>query len=192
MILRWYIIILFLNFHQCLFSQSSVRIAVYGGGNLDFVFNSISDYSTGITYTNYTLLGIEVIDGPDLPIDRDYITWELRVSAADANVDGNLNGTNPANTIPLSAIEVQASSIALGCPTCNLFGSPWVALIGQPATSLLVDGNQLGGADDIPPNLATPSDQINISFRCGVTTSLLGEIADFYSDDIYIDLIMSE
>ncbi|KAF0190423.1 MAG: hypothetical protein FD166_3809 [Bacteroidetes bacterium] len=56
-------------------SQSSVRIAIYGGGNLDFVFNSISEYKTGITHTNFTLIGIEVIDGPDLPIDQTMRTW---------------------------------------------------------------------------------------------------------------------
>ncbi len=171
---------------QPVFSQvGSVRIQVYGGGNLDFVFNSISDYKAGITYTNFTLIGIEVTE----PLIGDtYETWELRFEAADINVDGNLNGTDPANTIPLSAIEVQASSIALGCPTCNLFGSPWIPLSG--ASTLLADGNALGGADDIPPNLATPTDQINISFQCGVTTSLLGATPDYYADDIYIDLIM--
>jgi len=46
------------------FSQSStpggsVRITVLAGGNIDFVFNSISDYKTGITKLNYTVLGIE-------------------------------------------------------------------------------------------------------------------------------------
>ena len=169
-------------------SQSSVRIAIYGGGNLDFVFNSISEYKTGITHTNFTLIGIEVIDGPDLPIDVDYITWELRFEADDANLDGFFNGTDPANTVPLGVVEAQAT-LSAGCVSCNFFGSPWIPLSG--ASTLLVDGNAAGGADDIPPNLATPIDQISISYRCGVSASLLGETADFYADDIFIDLIMS-
>jgi len=188
--LRWFVIILFLNFYQCVFSQvGSVRVQVYSGGNLDFVFNSISDYKTGITYTNFTLIGIEVTE----PLVGDtYETWELEVSADDADADGFLTGTDPANTLPFSSIEVQAT-LAAGCPSCNFFGSPFVPLapdLGIGLNTVLVDGNLLGGVDDIPPNLAIATDQINISFRCGVTTSLLGETADYYSDDIFLDIIM--
>lgn len=43
--LRLQILLLFLNLYQCVFSQSdgSVRVRVMGGGNLDFIFNSIGD-----------------------------------------------------------------------------------------------------------------------------------------------------
>ena len=186
MILRLQILFLFLNICQCAFSQvGSVRIQVYNGGRFDFIFNTISDYKAGIIYTNYTLIGIEAIDPP---AGTDYLTWELRFEADDINLDGNFNGTNPANIIPLGAVEVQ-SSLAAGCISCNFFGSPWIALTG--ASQLLADGNLLGGADDIPPNLAITTDQINISYRCGFTTSLLGATADYYADDLFIDIIMS-
>lgn len=189
MVLRLQILILFLNLYQCVFSQDgSVRVRVFGGGTLDFVFNSISEYKTGITYLNYTMIGIEATEG--VPTDR--TAWRIEVSADDADADGNLNGTNPANTIPLSSVEVQATSVSscvpLPCPI-NLFGSPWLPLSNVP--TIIVDGNAVGGADDIPPNLSFATDQVNISFRCGVTTSLLGETADYYSDDIFFDILLT-
>jgi len=204
MILRLHLLILFLNLSACAFSQSStpggsVRLIVLSGSNLDFVFNSISDYKTGITYLNNTQIGISVTDeagdnNPLIPdgID-DYTQWEISIEADDADGDGVLNGTNPANTLPFSVVEVQATSIAAGCGTCNLLGSPWVPLSVLP--TIIIDGSN-GGADQIedlpsPENLNYTLDQINISFRCGFTTSLLGEIADYYADDMFIDLIMS-
>lgn len=187
-----------------MFSQSStpggsVRLTVFGGSNVDFVFNSISDYKTGITYLNYTVIGISVTDeiGDNNPLGGDgiddYTNWNITFQADDADGDGSLTGTNPANTIPFSTIEVSAT-IASGCITCNVFGSPWVPLAAAPSP-FLVDGS-LGGADQIedlpsPENLSYTLDQINISYRCGFTTSLLGEAPDYYSDDIFFDLLMS-
>lgn len=195
MIVRLIIAIAFFSFHHYVFSQDgSVRVRVFSGSNLDFIFNSISDYSTGITFTNYTLLGIEATD-PAGGTDR--TAWTIEISADDADADGFLTGTNPANTIPFSAIEVQATSIAscvpIPCPI-NLFASPWVPLTAFPITTIIIDGNALGGADDIiagVSELAYTIDQVNISYRVGVTTSLLGEQADYYADDINFDIIIS-
>src|SRR3989304_3804139 len=143
MILRLQILILFLNFHQCLFSQDgSVRVRVFGGGTLDFVFNSISDYKTGITYLNYTVIGIEATEG--VPTDR--TAWRIEVSADDVEAGGNLTGPNPANVIPLSVVEVQAhrvaSCIPVPCPI-NLLGSPWGRL--SHGWDMNLDGNAVGG-----------------------------------------------
>lgn len=172
--------------------DGSVRVRVFAGGNLDFVFNSISDYKTGITFLNYTVLGIEATD---LAGGIDRTAWRIEVSADDADGNGLLDGTNPANTLPFSTIEVQATSIAscvpLPCPI-NLFGSPWLPLATAP--TIIVDGNAAGGADDIiagVSELAFTTDQINISYRVGFTTSLLGEQADFYSDEINFVIFIS-
>lgn len=187
MYLRLLIFLFFLSFSKYAFPQGgSVRIAVYGGGNVDFVFNSMSDYTAGITLTNYTLIGIDVID---LAAPPDWESWTLSISADDPGIDG-LDGTGPANKFPLNAIQVR-TTLSGGCVSCNFFGSPWVNLPAAP--TIFVDGNAAGGADDIPPNLGTATDQINISYRCGVSTSLLGLSlpADYYSDDIFIDLLMT-
>lgn len=194
MILRLLIFILFLNLYQCVFSQDgSVRVRVFTGGNLDFVFNSISEYKVGITYLNYTVIGIEATD-PAGGTDR--TAWRVEVSANDGDGDGFLTGTDPVNTLPFSTVEVQATSVAscvpVPCPI-NLFGSPWVPLAVVPTT--IIDGNAAGGGDDIIDGgiseLAFTTDQVNISYRAGVTTSLLGEQADFYSDDINFDILLT-
>jgi hypothetical protein len=197
MLSRFFIVILFLNFYQYILSQDgSVRVKVFGGSSIDFVFNSISKYKNGIPFppsTVYqTVLGIEATD-PAGGTDR--TAWRIEVRAEDADGDGNLNGTNPANTIPLSAVEIQATSIAscvpVPCPI-NLFGSPWIPLSNIPA--ILVDGNALGGPDDIiagTSELAYTTDQIRITYRCGVTTSLLGRPADFYSENIFLDIYLT-
>ena len=147
----------------------------------------MNDYKTGVTYTNRTLIGLQVIDDAALP---DYTTWELRCQVEDADADGFLTGTSSLNQIPFSTIEMRAT-LSSGCLSCRFFGSPYVAL--APVSTLLVDGHAAGGVDDIPPNLSVTTDQISISYRCGVTTSLLNSspAADYYSDNIFIDLIMS-
>ncbi len=116
--------------------------------------------------------------------------------AADADGDGALTALNPANTLAygaLSVLEVQATSIAscvplpVGpCPV-NLLTSPWVLLQVAPGT-VIIDGNAALGADDVPPMLDYNSTQVNISYRCGVTNSVFGATADYYSDEIFLDI----
>ena len=182
----------------------SVRLTVLSGGNLDFIFNSIAKYKSGITYTNYTVLGISVTDNagdnnPAIPdgID-DYTTWVLFVEAQDADLDGAITGTNPANTLPFTTIEMSAA-ITAGCPTCvSAFAGPPYLPLPAPGLGILtplVDGSG-GGADeieDVPSaeNLSYTLDQVSITYRCGVTTSLLGSISDYYTDDIIFTLLMS-
>ena len=201
MILRGLIIFFFINCWQSVFGQSStpggsVRLAVFGGGSVDFIFNSITDYSSGITLTNWSLVGISVRDEAgdnNLPVGDDYTTWTFSISADDPGADG-LDGSIPANKLPLTAIQVR-TTLSAGCGTCNFFGSPWVDLPVAP--TVFVDGST-GGADqieDVPSaeNLTYGADQLNISYRCGVSTSLLSLSlpSDYYSDDIYLDLLMS-
>lgn len=159
-----------------------MRIAVYGGGSVDFVFNSIKDYNTGITYSNWTLLGLQVIDAAALP---DYTKWKLSVNIEDADADGWITGLN-GNKLPFSTIEVKAT-ISAGCPSCQVYGSPFIALSAAP--TMIVDGGP-AVLPPLAPALATAADQVNISYRCGVTTSLLGKAADFYSDNIIYTLEM--
>ncbi|MBI4946157.1 MAG: hypothetical protein HY840_07125 [Bacteroidetes bacterium] len=184
--LRWFITALFLLFQLCLFSQvGSVRVVVLGGGSIDFIFNSIAKYKTGITYTNYSTVGITVNDNANPA----YTWWELRVNADDANGDGVMNGTDPANSIPFSTIEMS-TSIGAGCASCLEFFPGPPNLVLTNAEQVLVDGNQFLGADDIPPALAYTTDWISITYYCGTTVSLLGRAADYYSDDIVLTIYM--
>jgi len=181
-------------FYNISFSQSSVRVAVYGGGSLNFVFNSISDYNTGITYTNWTTIGMEVVDDPFDAFN--YISWDLKVEADDADGDGFLTGSGlPVNQLPFGVIEVQAT-LAAGCASCNFYGSPFIALTNAPSVAL-VDGTNdplcpCPPGDQLGSSLDLVSDQVSISYRCGVTTNLIaiGASADYYSDDIFFTVEM--
>ncbi|HEY4798860.1 MAG TPA: hypothetical protein VII99_07275, partial [Bacteroidia bacterium] len=134
----------FILFSLVGFSQSStpggsVRLTVLDGGNVNFVFNTLSTLASGITYSNWTTLGITVIDNPgdnNPPIGvDDYTSWKLSV----VSLDPNIMGANPVNTLPLSTIQVSAS-ISAGCVTCNVHGSPFVALPAPGPGVVLVDG----------------------------------------------------
>jgi len=194
-----------LNISSISFAQSStpggsVRLTVLGGGNVQFIFNTIATYNSGITFNNWTRLGISVRDeigDINPPVGDDYTTWNLTFRAEDADADGFLTGSVPANTIPFANLQVRAT-VSAGCGTCNLFASPWLNLSTIP--TLLVDGSLGGGwpPDQIrdfpsPDNLTFGTDQINISYRCGVVPlgSMLGRPSDNYSDVIYFDLTMS-
>jgi hypothetical protein len=184
-----------LLFGQASTPGGSVRLTLLGGSNVEFMFNSMNDYKSGITYSNWTTLGISVRDEAgdiNLPAGDDYTNWQLTFQVLDADGDGFITGTNPANKLLFSTVEVKAT-IAAGCPTCNVFASPYVALTA--ALVIIADGS-LGGADqieDVPSaeNLTFGTDKINISYRCGFTTKLLGKPADYYSDDIVFTLTMS-
>jgi hypothetical protein len=175
----------------------SVRLTLLGGGNVEFIFNSMSDYKTGITYNNWTTLGISVRDeAGDInpPVGDDYTQWEIDFQAQDADGDGFITGLNAAHQLLFSVVELKAT-IAAGCGTCNVFASPFITLTKLPQK--LVDGSSGGGwppdqIRDVPSadNLVFGSDQINISYRCGFTTKLLGKPADYYSDDIVFTLLM--
>ncbi len=172
--------------------DGSVRVKVFSGSNLDFIFNSINDYKSGVIYTDYTILGIEATEG--VPTNR--TNWEITIQAEDAVPgvpDNAFNGTNITNTIPFSVLEVQASSIIscsvpmLACPV-NTFGAPgpWLPLSNVP--QLLIDSRALGAGDNIPPDLFFTTTQVYISFRCGFGGTLLGATADYYTDELWIDI----
>ena len=186
-------------FGQASTPGGSVRLTLLGGGNVQFIFSSMKDYQTGLTFTNWSTLGISVRDeAGDInpPVGDDYTTWQISFQAQDADGDGFMDGVNPANKIFFSCIEVKATKAA-GCATCNVFGSPFVPLAIAPG-SILVDGSSGGGwppdqIRDVPSadNLTYGSDQINLTYRCGNAGSLFGKQADYYSDVIVFTLTMS-
>ena len=169
-------------FSQVCNTGGCVRVAVLGGGNVNFVFNNMQDYKNGITYTNWTLLGITATQANPAPPNFDNATWTLDIQAAGPN----FVGVNPANTLPLTTIQTKAI-VSAGCATCNVFGSPFQTLTAAPvvlATGTLA-GDQLpdSGAGDL--NFGT--DQIAITYTAGKNPlgSLLGKAADYYSVDVW-------
>lgn len=193
-----------LSWSQSSTPGGSVRLTVQSGGNIDFIFNSIDKYKSGITLTNYTILGISVTDNlGDLnaPIGvDDYTNWRIYAEAVDADGDVAITGTNPANTLPFSTIELDAT-ISAGCASCfDVQGAAFIAL-PAPGTGALwpiIDGSNAPGnpvdqIDETVPgdNLDYSVDRIAISYQCGVTTSLLGAASDYYTDEILFTLEMN-
>lgn len=189
MILRFVTIFIFFCFHQIVCSQS-VRVTIYGGGNVQFVFNSIADYKSGILLNNWTTIGIDVDQGASVTA----VGWSLSVSAQDADGDGALTGSVMANTIPFADIQVSATPLD-PCVSCNFMGSPFVNLVPQPASTVIVNSGNDPNCP-CPPGiltpLAAPTTRINISYRAGVMPlgSMLGRQSDIYSDDLFFDLLM--
>ena len=191
MMFRWIIIFLLFNFYQSVFAQS-VRVMVYGGGNINFVFNSIAEFQSGVTLTNWTVLGIGVTE----PVAGGHTGWTLSVSAEDADGDGFLTGTVPANKIPFADLQVRATPLD-ACVPCNFLGSPFVNLTTFAGGTTVIVNSTSDPACPCPvpgkvTNLIPASTRIYVSYRCGVSPlgGMMGKPADFYSDNLWFDLSM--
>lgn len=141
--------------YNCLVAQSYERgFRIIKGNSVAFVFNSLDDIQNGITLTVWTELDVSFYDD-----DNAANRWKLTVEALSANAVG----MDIANTIPLSAIEIEVF-----CPT----GTPvvgWLALTGSFGSpiDIITNGN----------NDNTGFQSVTISYRITDVTS--------YSSDIY-------
>ena len=179
--------------YSLLFSQigGSISLKVLGGGNLSYAFNSISKYKMGIIDPSRTTVGISVDDNADPA----YLGWKLEIEFDDVDVDGFLTGSG-GNKLSFSTVEVSTNLIA--CAGCTeLAPGPPNLPLTNVAQILVQGGDGPGGADDIPPTLIFTTDQIVISYYIGTNpcpcppgNALLGQPADFYTDDIILTLTM--
>ena len=186
---RKVILVLFFLFFSAISYAQSVRIYVLGGGNIDFIFNSMSSYTNGITYQDWTVIGMTITDPT-----ATYTTWDLKVEAQDPDADGFITGSNPINKIPFSTIELSAK-VTAGCVKCKVIfpgPSPFNLALPAPGAGVaLVDGSKLG-MPEFPPYLNFATDEIAVSYYCGTTAAnnLLGKAPDYYTDIIQFTLTM--
>ena len=178
-----------------LFSQvgGSLQLVVMGGSNVSYVFNSIAKYTNGITDADRTTVGIKIDDNADPA----YLSWSLDIQFADPGpILGVLNGSG-GNTLPFNTVEVSTTLVA--CAGCTeLFPGPppaTLALSAVPQTLVQGGDGPLGPLDDIPPTLVAATDRVLITYYIGTTgpapgNRLLGQPADFYSNDIILTLTM--
>lgn len=152
------------------YSQGTVRLSVLDGGNVNFYFNSLTKYNSGITYTDYTVLGI-TCDDDDNPTNG--YNWTLEVKALTAQFDGD-----GGNTLPLSTLEITPSKVA-GLPFAALSGTIVLTNVDQTLASEVI----LNGAPAADEPSAT-TDQVGITYECGTTVPLLLEPADYYVVDL--------
>ena len=159
--------------------DNSARIVVLVGGNIPFNFTSLRHYEDGIERIGGTTLGVSV---SDLPSANTLSGWRIEYNSfgAQANLIGDNGGT-----LPLSAVQIRATN-GIGL-------TPGAGTVYNQAT--VTDYQDLTAGptvmfrttDHLNTDISTH--QLNIDYRCGVATSLLGEEADTYTVEIEYTLI---
>lgn len=160
----------------------SARISVINGGRVFFPFTSLRDFENGMTLTNYTTIGLTVVDNdpggggtgaPDV-ITNFQVTVESVSSAA-----GDLVGDSGAN-LDADYIEIRPSN-NLGLGTA---GETYTNVTLSGASQTILNSTQVDAAWD--------THQINITFVCNPTEpgggSLFGEVPDYYTTTLAFDL----
>ncbi|NOZ35068.1 MAG: hypothetical protein GXO80_07205 [Chlorobi bacterium] len=143
-----------------LFGQA--RLNISSGSSVNFFFNSYQKYLTGITYNDFTKF---IIYYKDTTTANSYPNWRIDVKALTPTINGDIG-----NTLNLNTLEIQAS----GAGTSTGF---------QALSS--TDVSLLTGANETAPGTVT----VSVSYRCGVTNSLLGKNSDYYVVDLLFTLI---
>jgi len=162
-------IILFIFFTSESQNQTTARLTIESGGSVEFIFNSFFEYENGISYNDWTKLGVYFIDTiAGVPTA---MTWQLDVKADDAQIRGVLGN------LPLQTIELSVS----GDPGPTYFAGRLQLLNSDQR--IVEDGPQT--------NLILPSlTNVFVSYHCGETApfKLFGKPADYYSVDIVYTL----
>jgi len=129
------------------------------GANVDFIFNSLQKYESGISYPNYTKIGVKYVRQP-LPSGSD-TTWIMQFYANTPTIIGS--GTN---YLDLDVIKLTA-----------VYQSEKDSAYLSSAYQTLVKNGKRG---DFNSNVVT------ISYECGITNTLLYKKPDFYTVDIIL------
>jgi len=140
--------------------NSITRMSVVSGGNIEFVFSSLADYTNGITgySTVIQLASSEVVT--------------VRLLA-----DGPFTGDATSNPLIADAVEFQCNTVsALSNITADLGVATYVPVptvapaidVAATAAGLVANGT------------------FTIDWQCGVTVPVAGEAADRYAANIII------
>jgi len=153
------------------------RLVVVYGNNIPFNFNSIENFKDGIRIEDGTILGITMVDSvANLPTVHGF-DLQFRTFNGKAVIEGS-----GANSLPLNTIEVEATDFS------GLGGATYSGL--QPLSPGWINLVQYTDPAAPPFNdLNYSTHQIRISYECGINTSLLGEVSDYYNVEIEFELI---
>ena len=166
----FYVVFFFISSTTFYCQDNVARLITIIGSQVTFNFNSISKHSTGITKTNRTRFGVRF---SDLTGGVSGVTgWKVTAEPLSATIEGE----GGANTLNLNVLEVQATDANGGLAGSTFSG--W---------QILGNGTPLVTSSTIPA-LAT-NQQIDISYRCGVTNSVFDSTSDYY--EIEIDFVLS-
>ena len=177
-----------------------LRLNILNGGNIEFTFNTISQYESGINSAGGTVGNVAGVPGP-LPAavagaGGFYQTqftvaasnnWEIHMGAEDATLIGT---DNAANTLALDNIGYSIAStgnhefnagvggvageVLISTPTAN--GANIVALTQFPGAAALVDYDPLSAANE--GNAGNIADNaITITWRVGTAEGTMNTVA---------------
>lgn len=151
------------------------RLTVLIGSHIEFNFNSLDKYASGIQIPDGTTLGVAI--GEIAPAVM--TGWHLDVQTFLGATDlvGSTGATLPSETIQIEATDANGN---LGT----------AIFAGQ--IDLTAAGGTLMSTNDLTDIPADPNThQINITYDCGTTpaTNLLGATADYYTIEVEFILI---
>lgn len=143
------------------------RLVLRQGGNIVFNFNSLKRYKDGITYNRWTTFDIKYDS------DGGGTSWKLSLKANAANFDGDMGATLDLDKLEITALDGG------GINDLTAFCLPTITLTN-------LDQDLVAGGP--PDGLAAGDNLIDLTYECGVTNKVIGEISDYYVVDLEITL----
>lgn len=153
------------------------RLTTMIGSHIEFNFNTLDKYSSGIRITDGTTLALTM---QNLPAGSAVTGWHLDVQSwlAQPTIDGS-----GGNVLPLNTIQIEATDANGNLAGSTFFGLQDLAI--APGATLMTTAG-LGAEVPADPN----THQINLSYECGIANgSLLGSTSDYYTIEVEIILI---
>ena len=165
-----------------------LRLNVVDGGNIEFVFNRIDDYETGIANADIYDTQITVASST---------SWQLNMGAEDATFIGV---DNPANTLALGYVGFQITSDGVhtfGAELTDL-GTANAAVIALPVYPVTVVGSRAAAtgvttnAGDILDNILTINWEANTA-TAGLLSAVdpiidINQAPDRYVTNVLLDI----
>lgn len=147
-------------------SSASARIQIRRGGHIEFYFQSLSHYETGLSYINWSVFGLFFDDTVD-PAREYYFS----VSGTD------LEGTNdPSNTLESDLLLIETSFTGAGTHTPTAVNQ--YTRVQNTEVNIITGGKQGSGVE----NEVTLSYYFNVipAPDAQPASSLLGQAPDYY------------
>lgn len=167
--MRFTSVILFfitLQFAPNLVKAQIARLIVQKGTTVNFIFDTLKEYSDGIAYSNWTKVGVYYND------EGSGLSWKMNFKALTSSINGS-----DSNTLNLNTIRVTASN---GGPNSalNYYGNVFLT----DSYTVLVSGGPEGSILD---------NVVNLSYDVGVINKVMNAKPDYYSVDIVI-MVLAE
>jgi hypothetical protein len=177
--------------------QQILRIHVVNGGNIEFVYNSLTDYKNGIANSSFYDTDVVIASSTD---------WTVHMGAEDATFLGT---DNPANTLPLnfaafiintfgnnSVVGTQLDMVAGAYDNADAIANGLKIYTGVLATDgLLTHGAGATNGGDITDNKFTINWQSGITPAVGVGTtpaSIISMLTQSPVPDRYVTNVLLE